>query len=614
MTMKTGKHYLGIILALTIALLITSATGDIYFDKVSLLLPFDGTDGARSTTDISNSNHSLVFGGDAKISAGKSKYGGTSCYFDGKGDYLTVADSEDWNFGTGDFTIEFWVWRTGLKNSEGLIGAYPTGWQSAAPLVAVHDNKILITEGKYSNRTKADDAPLIVSTWYHIAFSRRSGTMWLFIDGKMVKFGEDDHSYDFNDIKIGSYNVGPNNYYFSGYLDDIRLTKGVARYTSNFTVPSAMKDGSAPAITQLTESATVAEGESVALTVTAVGSAPMTYQWSKGGVAINGATEATLLLTDTALSTAGDYTVAISNSEGDVVSDAVKLSVVQPVGIVTQPEGGEVTLGDNFTMNVVASGTEPISYKWRHGDELVNGATGSSLSLAKLTAADLGSYYVVVSNAVGEQTSTTVVVSMSPVITQLTGSMVPVFGDTVELSVTVIGTKPISYQWYLGGVLIEGGTGSTLSLANYQVANAGDYHVVVSNEVDTVKSDTVTLSAPPVITQWTGSETVDKGDSITLSVTALGTPPFSYQWSKGGVEITGATDPTLAFTKAAVSDAADYTVAVGNALGQVESGVVTLTVNLAARIVSQPTGGSASLGESHTFEVVASGTKPINYK
>ena len=123
MTMKTGKHYLGIILALTIALLITSATGDIYFDKVSLLLPFDGTDGARSTTDISNSNHSLVFGGDAKISAGKSKYGGTSCYFDGKGDYLTVADSEDWNFGTGDFTIEFWVWRTGLKNSEGLIGS-----------------------------------------------------------------------------------------------------------------------------------------------------------------------------------------------------------------------------------------------------------------------------------------------------------------------------------------------------------------------------------------------------------------------------------------------------------------------------------------------------------
>ena len=614
MTMKTGKHYLGIILALTIALLITSATGDIYFDKVSLLLPFDGTDGATSTTDISNSNHSLVFGGDAKISAGESKYGGTSCYFDGKGDYLTVADSEDWNFGTGDFTIEFWVWRTGLKSSEGLIGAYPTGWQSAAPLVAVHDNKILITEGKYSNRTKADDAPLIVSTWYHIAFSRRSGTMWLFIDGKLVKFGEDDHSYDFNDIKIGNYNVGPNNYYFSGYLDDIRLTKGVARYTSNFTVPSAMKDGTAPAITQLTEPATVAEGESFALTVTAVGSAPMTYQWSKGGVAINGATEATLLLTDTALSIAGDYTVAISNSEGDVVSDAVKLSVVQPVGIVTQPEGGEVTLGDNFTMNVVASGTEPISYKWRHGDELVNGATGSSLSLAKLTAADLGSYYVVVSNAVGEQTSTTVVVSMSPVITQLTGSMVPVFGDTVELSVTAIGTKPISYRWYLGGVLIEGGTGSTLSLANFQVVHAGDYYVVVSNAVGTLKSDTVTLSALPVITQWTGSETVDEGDSITLSVTALGTPPFSYQWSKGGVEITGATDPTLAFTKAAVSDAADYTVAVGNALGQVESGVVTLTVNLAARIVSQPTGGSASLGGSHTFEVVASGNKPINYK
>ena len=69
-------------------------------------------------------------------------------------------------------------------------------------------------------------------------------------------------------------------------------------------------------------------------------------------------------------------------------------------------------------MNVVASGTEPISYQWHHEGELVNGATGSSLRLAKLKAADLGSYYVVVSNAVSEQTSTTIVVSMSPVITQ----------------------------------------------------------------------------------------------------------------------------------------------------------------------------------------------------
>ena len=153
-----------------------------------------------------------------------------------------------------------------------------------------------------------------------------------------------------------------------------------------------------------------------------------------------------------------------------MVSHVVKISVDQPVSIVTQPEGGKVTLGENFTMNVVASGTEPISYQWYHGGELVNGATGSSLRLAKLKAADLGSYYVVVSNAVSEQTSTTVVVSMSPVITQLTGSMAPVFGDTVELSVTTVGTKPISYQWYLGGASVEGGTDSTLSLANFQVA------------------------------------------------------------------------------------------------------------------------------------------------
>ena len=98
--------------------------------------------------------------------------------------------------------------------------------------------------------------------------------MRLFIDGKLVKFGEDDHSYDFNDIKIGSYNVGPNNYYFSGYLDDIRLTKGVARYTSDFTVPSGYEGWNRPGNNPVDgTNRTVAVGESVALTVTAVGSA-----------------------------------------------------------------------------------------------------------------------------------------------------------------------------------------------------------------------------------------------------------------------------------------------------------------------------------------------------
>ena len=151
--MNLRKHFFVMSLVVGSAVFITDATADPHFGQVGLLLPFDGKHGTTSTTDVSNSGHSPVFKGNSKISAGRSKYGGTSCYFDGNGDYLTVADSEDWSFGTGDFTVEFWIWRSGLKNSEGIIGANPTGWQSGAPLIAGHDNKILITEGKYNNRT-----------------------------------------------------------------------------------------------------------------------------------------------------------------------------------------------------------------------------------------------------------------------------------------------------------------------------------------------------------------------------------------------------------------------------------------------------------------------------
>ena len=105
------------------------------------------------------------------------------------------------------------------------------------------------------------------------------------------------------------------------------------------------------------------------------------------------------------------------------------------------------------------------------------------------------------------------------------------------------------------------------------------------------------------------------GDSVNLSVTALGTPPLSYQWSKEGVEISGASGPTLAFAKAAVSDTGDYSVAVSNALRPSEVGCHHANqLDLSATIISQPIGGSANLGESYTFEVVAEGTKPITYK
>ena len=81
---------------------------DIYFDNVSLLLPFDS-----NFNDNSKNNFSVTAYGNAQISSTQSKFGGASAYFDGNGDYLEVSDNNLFNFGNGDFTIEFWIYFSG---------------------------------------------------------------------------------------------------------------------------------------------------------------------------------------------------------------------------------------------------------------------------------------------------------------------------------------------------------------------------------------------------------------------------------------------------------------------------------------------------------------------
>ena len=108
-----------------------------------------------------------------------------------------------------------------------------------------------------------------------------------------------------------------------------------------------------PAIKELTESMSVFEGDSVELSVTVVGSEPLVYQWSKGGVELEGAIDSKLTLADVVPSDAGDYVVVVSNSAGQEESDVITVSMAQPASIVTQPEGGSASHGETVTLNVV---------------------------------------------------------------------------------------------------------------------------------------------------------------------------------------------------------------------------------------------------------------------
>jgi len=177
--------------------------------------------------------------GNAQISTSVKKYGTGSMYFDGTGDWLQAAGSPNpiRAFNTGDFTVEMWVYPTQLTSSTDYniidfrSGGTTTGFRigingSTIPYVAAVGG---ILNGSFTFST---------NTWYHFAVTRSSGTLTIWINGTSA--GSNTTTTNFTDsyLLIGSSaagNIGP---YF-GYIDDLRITKGVARYTSNFTVPSS---------------------------------------------------------------------------------------------------------------------------------------------------------------------------------------------------------------------------------------------------------------------------------------------------------------------------------------------------------------------------------------
>ena len=108
-----------------------TTVGDVYFPQTKLLLPFDGANGATTTSDLSNRNATVTFNGNASLSTAQSKFGGSSLYLDGTGDSVSISDTY-WNtaINSGDFTIEFWVRFTVDEISHPLHNRPwgPTAW------------------------------------------------------------------------------------------------------------------------------------------------------------------------------------------------------------------------------------------------------------------------------------------------------------------------------------------------------------------------------------------------------------------------------------------------------------------------------------------------------
>jgi hypothetical protein len=175
--------------------------------------------------------------GNAQISTSVSKFGGGSIAFDGTGDYLDTAGSSVNALGSGDWTIEFWLYLNSLS------GTNIIDYRSASVL----SNTLTINYSSgmqvYVNNstTAIQGSALSTSTWYHIAVSKSGSSTRMFVNGTQAgSTYADTNNYvaGVNRPRIGAGGDSPSNY-LNGYIDDLRITKGYARYTGNFTPPTA---------------------------------------------------------------------------------------------------------------------------------------------------------------------------------------------------------------------------------------------------------------------------------------------------------------------------------------------------------------------------------------
>ncbi|OGX06007.1 MAG: hypothetical protein A3G87_03980 [Omnitrophica bacterium RIFCSPLOWO2_12_FULL_50_11] len=219
-------------------------------------IPLEGEDGekqvivrfkdeAGNTEDFSDTitlttftNPPVTFAGDARIDTSQFKFGGASVVFDGAGDYAASPDSPDWDFGTGDFTIDFWVRFNNLdtvafySRNAGSAGGVLLQWNAGQGFVVGLGAYAVPYTFAWSSST---------NVWYHVAVVRSSTSVFVFIDGAQIGTTATDSGPTDLDTTTAIFIASHSgtSQFLKGWLDEFRVSKGVARWTSGFAPPSS---------------------------------------------------------------------------------------------------------------------------------------------------------------------------------------------------------------------------------------------------------------------------------------------------------------------------------------------------------------------------------------
>ena len=376
-----------------------------------------------------------------------------------------------------------------------------------------------------------------------------------------------------------------------------------------------------PVILQQPTNQTVMNGNTAVIGVLAAGCSPLCYAWYFNGTNIAFTATNQINIEDFQTVNAGYYSVVITNIFGSIssASAAVSVSFVPPI-FTSQPSNMDVAAGSNCILHASATGSLPISYQWRLNRLKIDGATNPVLNLTHVQEADQGNYDVVAVNGSGSTNSQLGYINVVGLAEALNtsnldwinGGDVPwqveftgahdgfadlqsgniCSGQNSVLQTTITGPGMLTFWWS-----INSWAGSGVNYLNFsvngleqaqitfitgwlQVTNylgGGDQMLqwTFTQPIDSAASqagyvDQVSFvpgGTPPYVAKNPTNQIVLRGSSAALNASALGTPPFNFQWQLNGTNMAGATNAALTIDNAQLSNEGNYTLVVSNAFG-----------------------------------------------
>ncbi|MBI5689538.1 MAG: immunoglobulin domain-containing protein [Verrucomicrobia bacterium] len=306
----------------------------------------------------------------------------------------------------------------------------------------------------------------------------------------------------------------------------------------------------------------------------------------------------------------------------------VAAQTVTPPRLSGVAGGGTVDLGQRVVFAPLYIGSPGLvtwTFQWRKDGVDIPGATGGNLVLEAAVASDSGTYAVVATNSAGTSVGTTTLTvrpASAPVITTQPASIVSNVGSSATFSFSATGSFPRTQQWRKDGNPIAGATNTSLALTSLTTDSAGAYTVVVTNAFGSITSTPATLTVnaaiAPVLSPFSPSSTsITVGQRLNLGVSLNeGSPPYTYQWLKGGAPIAGATNATLDIAAVTTADAGTYSVIVRNAAGSATSREATVTVTPATPVSFSSSASTRTVyvGASFSISPSINGSTPQTYQ